>query len=285
MFYLLLFNKVSISQQKLETLSFPVLKLTDVIELSSCWIRNSQILISPSFFFFLLILFFFFNWVVVVYSVALLSAMHQHESATGIRVSPPLFSPPPTPPHPSGLSQRASRAPRGFRPVPRWLSALHMVAYMFQCRSLHSSHPLLTHHVPSCWPGWAGALKHAKPLARAQLWKLTGAFNKPGAASGAGPQRAPGSRGPSQRGSSAPLLRVAWVSTLPGTATECLPGWRRPESCRHTLFRNLWKGLDANQGLLFPEAAVSVSLQTKTFLKKRATWGSKQISGKVQRFP
>ena len=34
--------------------------------------------------------------------------IHQHESATGIYVSPSNLNPPPTPPYPSGLSQRTS---------------------------------------------------------------------------------------------------------------------------------------------------------------------------------
>ena len=65
--------------------------------------------------------------------------MLRHESATGAHVSPswtPL--PPPSPPHPSGVSQCTA-----FECIElHWWSISHMVMYMFQCYSLTSSHPL-----------------------------------------------------------------------------------------------------------------------------------------------
>ena len=87
MFYLLLSNKVSISQQKLESFCFPVLKTyrRDWTEFMLNQ-KSSDLIFHP--FFFLLILFFLIGgW--LLYNVVLLSAMHQHESATGIRMSSP----------------------------------------------------------------------------------------------------------------------------------------------------------------------------------------------------
>ena len=56
--------------------------------------------------------------------------------------------PPPSPPHPSGLSQRT-----GFECLLHalnlhWSSILHKVIYMFQCYSLTSSHSRLLPHSP-----------------------------------------------------------------------------------------------------------------------------------------
>ena len=159
----------------------------------------------------------------------------------------------------------------------RWLSALHMVVYMFQCFSLNSSNPLLTHHVPSFSErlGWAGGLKHAKPagcktLARAQLCE-SWCTNKPGAASGVGSPENAWESGSQPASSSAPLTWVAWASTLCySTVTECRPFRHTLKLQAHTV-QEPWKGAAANQGLLLPEAAVPVSLQTKTLKKKRAT--------------
>ena len=72
-------------------------------------------------------------------------AMHQHESAIGIRC----------PLHPEHLSHLpAHLIPPGCHRAPavcalhhtwnsHWLSILHMVMHMFQCYALKSSHPLL----------------------------------------------------------------------------------------------------------------------------------------------
>ena len=46
----------------------------------------------------------------MMYNIVLVSAIHQHESAIGIHVSPPSHLPPdPTPPHPTPLG--GHRAP------------------------------------------------------------------------------------------------------------------------------------------------------------------------------
>ena len=64
----------------------------------------------------------------MLYNIVLVSAIHQHESATGIHVSPPLEAP-------SHL-RRLSQSPKvsGFP-----LATLHIVVYMFPRYSLHTS--------------------------------------------------------------------------------------------------------------------------------------------------
>ena len=75
----------------------------------------------------------------------LVSAIHQHESAISIHMTPPswTFFPPPTPIHPSRLLEQ----PKCLIPLSdaanfHWLSILHVVMYMFPCYCLHTSHPL-----------------------------------------------------------------------------------------------------------------------------------------------
>ena len=50
--------------------------------------------------------------------------------------------PPPSPPHPAGLSQSISFECLLHPSNLHWSSILHMVIYMFQCHSPTSSHPL-----------------------------------------------------------------------------------------------------------------------------------------------
>ena len=74
-------------------------------------------------------------------------AMHQHDSATDVPVSP-LLNPPLSfhlPPHPIPLgSSRGLVLGALFHALNLLcLSILHMVMYMFQCYSLKSSHPLI----------------------------------------------------------------------------------------------------------------------------------------------
>ena len=64
-------------------------------------------------------------------------------SAIGIHISPPswISLPPPTPSHPSRLSQSTRFELPHHRVNSYWL--LHMIMYMIQCYSLSSSHPLI----------------------------------------------------------------------------------------------------------------------------------------------
>ena len=77
-------------------------------------------------------------------------AIHQHESATSVHVSP-YPEPPSTPPrsHPSGLSQCMSALFHALNLD--WSSISHMVMYMFQCYSLKSSHPHLLPQSPKVY--------------------------------------------------------------------------------------------------------------------------------------
>ena len=74
--------------------------------------------------------------------------IHWLESAMGVHVSPswtPL--PPPSPSHPSGLSQCTSPEHLSHASnLDGWFIS-HMAIYMFQCYSLKSSHPRLLHRV------------------------------------------------------------------------------------------------------------------------------------------
>ena len=86
-----------------------------------------------------------------VYNIVLVSALHQHESARDIHMSLPSWAsfPPPTPSHPSRLSQSPGLSTLSNTANSHWLSILHTAVYMFPCYSVRSSHPLLPspHHV------------------------------------------------------------------------------------------------------------------------------------------
>ena len=84
------------------------------------------------------------------YNIGLASAMHQHESATGMHMSRPSWAslPPPSPSHPSGQSQSTGMCCMMYvwcmmcvslqrTPYSHWLSALHTVMCMSQgCSSI-----------------------------------------------------------------------------------------------------------------------------------------------------
>ena len=81
----------------------------------------------------------------MLYNIVLVSAIHQHKSATGIHMSPPCrtSSPPPTPSHPLGCHRAPGLSSLHHTAHSHWLSILHMVIYMFQCYPFSSSLPLL----------------------------------------------------------------------------------------------------------------------------------------------
>ena len=68
-------------------------------------------------------------------------AIHRHESARGVHVSPhpepPSYLPPQ--PIPLGWARALSALPHASNL--HWSSILHRITYMFQCYSLNSSHP------------------------------------------------------------------------------------------------------------------------------------------------
>ena len=94
---------------------------------------------SLRFFFFSSLSFFFFFFFTLQYCIG--SATHQHESTTGVHVFPILNPrPPPSPYHPSGISQCTSLKD----PVQNldWRFISYMILYMFPCHSPKSSHAL-----------------------------------------------------------------------------------------------------------------------------------------------
>ena len=80
----------------------------------------------------------------MLYHIALVSEIHQHESAISVHMPPPSGPPFHLPPQPtplgchrvSGLSSLHHTADS------HWLSILHTIMCMFQCYSLNSSHAL-----------------------------------------------------------------------------------------------------------------------------------------------
>ena len=76
------------------------------------------------------------------FTIVLVFAIHQHESAIGIYM-PPVTAEPPShlPLHPNSASY--NRAPDlsslSHTANSHWLSILHMVMYMFQCYSINST--------------------------------------------------------------------------------------------------------------------------------------------------
>ena len=75
------------------------------------------------------------------YNIVLVSAIHQHESAIGILMSPPSWTslPPSTPSQCSRLLQSTGLSSLNHTANSHWLSILYMVLYMFPCYSLYCS--------------------------------------------------------------------------------------------------------------------------------------------------
>ena len=74
-----------------------------------------------------------------------MSALHQHQSATGIHTSLSSWTSllPPTQSHPSRLSQNTGLSSLSHRANSHCVSVLPEWCLMFPCYSLNSSHPLL----------------------------------------------------------------------------------------------------------------------------------------------
>ena len=85
----------------------------------------------------------------------MVSAIHQHESAIGIYISPfPIEPSSHLPPHPTPLGCHRALALSSLHHTTNshWLSILHMVMYMFPCYFLISSHLLLPLLCPKFYP-------------------------------------------------------------------------------------------------------------------------------------
>ena len=70
-------------------------------------------------------------------------AIHRHESARGVHVSPHHEPPSYLPPQPIPLGWARALSALLHASNLHWSSSLHTVIYMFQCYSLKSSHPHL----------------------------------------------------------------------------------------------------------------------------------------------
>ena len=81
-------------------------------------------------YYFFVFLKFIFNWR-ILYIVVLIYAIHQHESAIDIHMSPPSWAsvPPPTLSYPSRLSQGTSLSSPSHTVNSHWLFILHIVVF------------------------------------------------------------------------------------------------------------------------------------------------------------
>ena len=75
----------------------------------------------------------------LLYTIVLVSAIHQPKSATGIHMFPPSWIPLPSP---SRLSQSTGLSSLCHTASSHLLSILHMEMYTFSCYSLNLSYPL-----------------------------------------------------------------------------------------------------------------------------------------------
>ena len=89
----------------------------------------------------------------LLYTIVLVSAIHQHESAIGYTYAPSLLNLPrtsdPTVPL-SGCHRTPGLNSLHHKANSHWLAILNMVMYMFQCHSFNPSHPLLPTLGPQC---------------------------------------------------------------------------------------------------------------------------------------
>ena len=98
--------------------------------------------------------FFFFSLFLLVggwllYNIVVVFAIHWHESAMDVHVSPsrsPLL--PPSPSHLSGSSQCTSPEHLSHASSLGWWSVSPLIVYLFQCYSLRTSHPCLLPQSP-----------------------------------------------------------------------------------------------------------------------------------------
>ena len=88
---------------------------------------------------------FIFNSRIIDFQIVLFSAIHQHESAIGIHMSPRLELPSHLPPYPTSLGCHSVPGLSSLHHIANfyWLSISQRIMYMFQCYSLNLSHPLL----------------------------------------------------------------------------------------------------------------------------------------------
>ena len=86
----------------------------------------------------------------MLHNIGLVSAIHQHESARHIHMSPPLKPPHCLPPHPTplGYHRAPSLSSLHHAANSQWLCVLHMVMRVFLCYTLNLSHPLFLYCAP-----------------------------------------------------------------------------------------------------------------------------------------
>ena len=94
-----------------------------------------------------MVVFFFklVTWRIIIYNIVIGFAIHQHELAIRIRVTPHPESPSHLPPHPIplGCPRKPALGALLLASNSHWSSILHMVMHMLRCHSLKSSHPCL----------------------------------------------------------------------------------------------------------------------------------------------